>query len=142
MACSGCLEINAQACAGDIKLPAMLVAKVGQNAVVQMTDKFGAVYVQECEIDGDGNIFYSLKGFPDGYFNEFFGALNFKIFEDIQMQCPLTIVQPGCGNEGNKSYDCIKATPTKIILTNTALLEQENTGLLEQENEGGIIIQE
>lgn len=141
MACNGCYEIKAKACSGDIYIPAKLTAFIGKTVIVVMRDKFGAEYIQECDVDGTGDIFYSLSEFPDGYFNPFFGPVFFKFYQNLETQCPLLISITDC-NSITTEYDCVKATPTATTITNSALLEQENLGLLEQENEGGIVIQE
>lgn len=140
MSCETCYKANHQACSDNIFIPAGLINLANTTLIVELTDKFGHVYIQECDVDGAGNLFFELGDFPEGYLNENFGPVTIRLKQYITSECYMDFIKTDCGNE-DQTYNCFKITPVKQVLTSVSLLDQEdNQGHIQQEDGNNIII--
>src|ERR1700741_3058213 len=108
MSCENCYNIIHPACSDTLFIPAGLVSLVGQTVIVELTDKFGHIAIQEVEVDGDGNLFFELNDLPEGYLNEHFGPVIIKIQQNLTSTCYLPFTKTDCDSVETE-YTCLKA---------------------------------
>lgn len=80
MSCACCYKIILAECPDAITLQAGLQANTLYYYVI--TDKFGNQYGKQVESDGDGYITIDADDFPKGYFMNFSGQFELKIYPD------------------------------------------------------------
>jgi hypothetical protein len=80
MSCACCYKLILAECPDAITLQGGLQANTTYYYVI--TDKFGNQYGKEVESDGDGYITIDANDFPKGYFMNFSGQFELKIYPD------------------------------------------------------------